>query len=116
MMTTSVSFMFASRRIDYALLRSPSRVPSRFLAPDVAICSIRRLWRPPAGSAIPRQAFAGAFMTVAVPSLADQAEFPRTGVSLVVYPLAFFVGALLLFSVQPLFTKMVLPRLGGSPA
>src|SRR6201999_4251363 len=27
-----------------------------------------------------------------------------------------FVSALLLFSVQPLFTKMVLPRLGGSPA
>ena len=35
---------------------------------------------------------------------------------LVVYTLAIFVSALLLFSVQPLFTKMVLPRLGGSPA
>ena len=27
-----------------------------------------------------------------------------------------FVSALLLFAVQPLFTKMVLPRLGGSPS
>src|ERR1700688_4939809 len=35
---------------------------------------------------------------------------------LIVYTSAIFVSALLLFSVQPLFTKMVLPRLGGSPA
>src|SRR3954471_696198 len=116
MMTTSVSFMFASRRIDYALLRSPSRVPSRFLARHVAICSIRRLWRPPAGSAIPRRGQAGAFMTVAAPSLTDQAADSRNRLILVVYTLAIFVSALLLFSVQPLFTKMVLPRLGGSPA
>src|SRR5207342_1060171 len=27
-----------------------------------------------------------------------------------------FVSALLLFAVQPMFTKMVLPRLGGSPS
>jgi hypothetical protein len=33
-----------------------------------------------------------------------------------VYTAAIFLSALLLFSVQPLFTKMVLPRLGGSPA
>src|ERR1044072_9089269 len=116
MMTTSVSFMFASRRIDYALLRSPSRIPSRFLAPDVAICSIRRLWRTPAGCAIPRQASAGGFMTVAAPSLTDQAPDSRNRLILAVYTLAIFVVALLLFSVQPLFTKMVLPRLGGSPA
>jgi len=32
------------------------------------------------------------------------------------YTVAIFVSALLLFSVQPMFTKMVLPRLGGSPA
>lgn len=32
------------------------------------------------------------------------------------YTAAIFVSALLLFSVQPLFAKMVLPRLGGSPA
>ena len=35
---------------------------------------------------------------------------------LIVYTFAIFVSALLLFSVQPLFTKMVLPRLGGSTA
>jgi hypothetical protein len=33
-----------------------------------------------------------------------------------VYTASIFVSALLLFSVQPLFAKMVLPRLGGSPA
>ncbi|MFQ3454754.1 fused MFS/spermidine synthase [Bradyrhizobium sp. UFLA01-814] len=41
---------------------------------------------------------------------------PRNRLVLVVYTAAIFVSALLLFSVQPLFTKMVLPRLGGSPA
>src|ERR1700742_3813223 len=40
----------------------------------------------------------------------------RNRLVLVVYTLAIFVSALLLFGVQPLFTKMVLPRLGGSPA
>src|SRR6516165_4996242 len=35
---------------------------------------------------------------------------------LVVYSAATLISALLLFAVQPLFTKMVLPRLGGSPA
>jgi hypothetical protein len=40
----------------------------------------------------------------------------RNRLVLIVYTLAIFVSALLLFSVQPLFTKMVLPRLGGSPA
>jgi hypothetical protein len=40
----------------------------------------------------------------------------RNRLVLVVYTAAIFVSALLLFSVQPLFTKMVLPRLGGSPA
>ncbi|MBR1125306.1 fused MFS/spermidine synthase [Bradyrhizobium lablabi] len=40
----------------------------------------------------------------------------RNRLVLAVYTLAIFVSALLLFSVQPLFTKMVLPRLGGSPA
>jgi hypothetical protein len=45
---------------------------------------------------------------------------PRAGsrnrLVLAVYTAAIFTSALLLFSVQPLFTKMVLPRLGGSPA
>ncbi|WP_249123123.1 MULTISPECIES: fused MFS/spermidine synthase [unclassified Bradyrhizobium] len=40
----------------------------------------------------------------------------RRTLVLVVYTVAIFVSALLLFSVQPLFAKMVLPRLGGSPA
>ena len=52
-------------------------------------------------------------MTVAAPSLTDQAADSRNRLILVVYTLAIFVSALLLFSVQPLFTKMVLPRLGG---
>ena len=55
-------------------------------------------------------------MTVAAPSLTDQAAVSRNRLILVVYTLSIFVSALLLFSVQPLFTKMVLPRLGGSPA
>ncbi|NVN87469.1 MAG: fused MFS/spermidine synthase [Rhodopseudomonas sp.] len=40
----------------------------------------------------------------------------RNRLILVIYTAAIFTSALLLFSVQPLFTKMVLPRLGGSPA
>src|ERR1700730_13825868 len=32
------------------------------------------------------------------------------------YVVTLFVSALLLFAVQPMFTKMVLPRLGGSPS
>jgi hypothetical protein len=44
------------------------------------------------------------------------ASMARNRLVLVVYTSPIFVSALLLFSVQPLFTKMVLPRLGGSPA
>ncbi|HXI08204.1 MAG: spermidine synthase [Bradyrhizobium sp.] len=55
-------------------------------------------------------------MTVAATSLTDETAVSRNRLVLVVYTLAIFVSALLLFSVQPLFTKMVLPRLGGSPA
>src|SRR6266496_5834973 len=33
-----------------------------------------------------------------------------------VYGAAIFLSAALLFAVQPMFTKMVLPRLGGSPS
>src|SRR6266403_4882275 len=47
---------------------------------------------------------------------AEPSAVSRNRLVLVVYTLAIFVSALLLFSVQPLFTKMVLPRLGGSPA
>ncbi len=46
----------------------------------------------------------------------DQPSASRNRLVLIVYTAAIFVSALLLFSVQPLFTKMVLPRLGGSPA
>src|SRR5437868_4811098 len=46
----------------------------------------------------------------------DQPSASRNRLVLAVYTAAIFVSALLLFSVQPLFTKMVLPRLGGSPA
>jgi hypothetical protein len=54
-----------------------------------------------------------------LPDLSAAAEQPsasRNRLVLIVYTTAIFVSALLLFSVQPLFTKMVLPRLGGSPA
>src|ERR1700730_15621840 len=46
----------------------------------------------------------------------DQRPASRYRLVLVAYPSSIFLSALLLFSVQPLFTKMVLPRLGGSPA
>jgi hypothetical protein len=49
-------------------------------------------------------------------AVADQPSASRNRLVLFVYTAAIFVSALLLFSVQPLFTKMVLPRLGGSPA
>jgi hypothetical protein len=56
-------------------------------------------------------------MTAPDPSAAvDQPSAGRNRLVLLVYTAAIFVSALLLFSVQPLFTKMVLPRLGGSPA
>src|SRR5882757_8853416 len=44
---------------------------------------------------------------------AEQTAVSRNRLILVVYTLAIFVSALLLFSVQPLFTKMVLRRLAG---
>src|SRR6202166_2712703 len=46
----------------------------------------------------------------------DQRLASRYRLVLITYTSAIFVSALLLFSVQPLFTKMVLPRLGGAPA
>ena len=50
------------------------------------------------------------------PSGTVQTSVPNDRLILIVYTAAIFTSALLLFSVQPLFTKMVLPRLGGSPA
>src|SRR6187551_1166288 len=58
----------------------------------------------------------GAFMTSVPSESASQSTGARNTLVLVVYTAAIFTSALLLFSVQPLFTKMVLPRLGGSPA
>ena len=56
-------------------------------------------------------------MTSPDPSaVTDQPSASRNRRVLIFYTAAIFVSALLLFSVQPLFTKMVLPRLGGSPA
>ena len=43
-------------------------------------------------------------------------EWASPGVLLAVYTAAIFLSAALLFAVQPLFAKMVLPRLGGSPS
>ena len=43
----------------------------------------------------------------------------RFGAPRVVLPafcIAIFLSAFLLFSVQPMFTKLVLPKLGGTPA
>jgi hypothetical protein len=59
---------------------------------------------------------AGVFMSLPMPPAADQTSVSRNRLILIVYTAAIFTSALLLFSVQPLFTKMVLPRLGGSPA
>jgi hypothetical protein len=55
-------------------------------------------------------------MSSSLPPAADQPSVSRNRLILIVYTAAIFTSALLLFSVQPLFTKMVLPRLGGSPA
>ena len=56
-------------------------------------------------------------MTSSDPTVAAQASLAgRNRLVLLTYTAAIFVSALLLFSVQPLFAKMVLPRLGGSPA
>src|SRR6478752_7323385 len=77
--------------------------------------SLARLAGIPAAGA--RRVQAGAFMSLPEPSAAtDPSSDSRNRLVLVVYTSAIFVSALLLFSVQPLFTKMVLPRLGGSPA
>jgi hypothetical protein len=64
-----------------------------------------------------RRVRAGVSMTSIAPSaVTGQPAASRNRLVLMVYTAAIFVSALLLFSVQPLFTKMVLPRLGGSPA
>jgi hypothetical protein len=57
----------------------------------------------------------GAFMTSQPSSAQDQPSGSSNRLILAIYTVAIFTSALLLFSVQPLFTKMVLPRFGGSP-
>src|SRR3954453_21332389 len=80
-----------------------------FIARSGALCSIARARRPPG--------YAGASMdSIVQPAATEQPSSSRNRLLLTVYTAAIFVSALLLFSVQPLFTKMVLPRLGGSPA
>src|SRR5947209_14791855 len=54
--------------------------------------------------------------TTDLPLPAETTSAGQNRLVLLTYTAAIFVSALLLFSVQPLFTKMVLPRLGGSPA
>lgn len=57
-------------------------------------------------------------MTSIDPTLSGSLENRESGarrLALPVFALAIFLSAFLLFSVQPLFTKMVLPRLGGAP-
>ena len=55
--------------------------------------------------------------TQAEPMLAQPAQTRNVAqlLALPVFAGAIFLSALLLFSVQPMFTKMVLPQLGGSP-
>ena len=55
-------------------------------------------------------------MSLAQNSAAGALAPPRVAAALPLYAAALFLSALLLFSVQPMFTKMVLPFLGGSPA
>src|SRR3984893_1766538 len=99
---------------------SDDLVFGRRIARRVAICSIGRPRRAPCRNlpaAGARRAQSRFCMTLADPSVVtDQPSAGRNRLVLMVYTAAIFVSALLLFSVQPLFTKMVLPRLGGSPA
>jgi len=56
-------------------------------------------------------------MTSFSPGLASRLTRPFAAQLLLgLFVAALFTSALLLFAVQPMFTKMVLPRLGGSPA
>jgi hypothetical protein len=54
-------------------------------------------------------------MTTSPTDLALPAAASRYGALLATLTAAIFLSAALLFAVQPMFTKMVLPRLGGAP-
>src|SRR6266853_1454250 len=47
---------------------------------------------------------------------ASHQESSKSGLLLATFIAAIFVSAALLFMVQPMFTKMVLPRFGGAPS
>jgi spermidine synthase len=53
---------------------------------------------------------------VTLPSLPSSHKALRLKLTLASFTVSIFVSAVLLFSVQPLFTKMVTPHLGGTPA
>src|SRR3979409_1934681 len=55
-------------------------------------------------------------MTLHDPTVSTFSLAPTARHSLALFAGTLFASALLLFAVQPMFTKMVLPRLGGSPS
>src|SRR3954453_1705069 len=136
MMTTSVSVMSGSRMFDQTARVAPYRKLALLLTEDVHVrtapgdnsgcaaahCGPRRAMLHCLVPALASPGFrrlppgAGVFMSSTDCAVAAQPSAAPNRLVLVVYTAAIFVSALLLFSVQPLFTKMVLPRLGGSPA
>src|SRR5260370_9412421 len=87
------------------------------IARRIALCSIAPFRRERCRVPAPAGVQTGVFMhSPDPPVVTEQPSVSRNRLVLVLYTSAIFVSALLLFSVQPLFTKMVLPRLGGSPA
>src|SRR5438132_11449199 len=55
-------------------------------------------------------------MTLHDPTASTFSAAPAARHSLAAFAITLFSSALLLFAVQPMFTKMVLPILGGSPS
>src|SRR5947208_2762877 len=55
-------------------------------------------------------------MTLHDPAVRSFSAAPSARYGLTVFAVTLFSSALLLFAVQPMFTKMVLPILGGSPS
>src|SRR5258706_4449067 len=99
-----------ARRQVTICFRAPHCSPHR----PMLHCALPARALPGAGSC---RVQAGVFMhSPDPPVVTEQPSVSRNRLVLIVYTSAIFVSALLLFSVQPLFTKMVLPRLGGSPA
>jgi hypothetical protein len=68
------------------------------------------------GAAFYRQAITGVAMTVTTAVRSGRSLDINSTLVFGFFTASIFVSALLLFSVQPLFTKMILPRLGGSSA